>query len=432
MTLVDRSGPGVRITLLDNERAPSGEPLELTGRIIAFTYEDAEKKADQVSLQLDNFDLALFERAELVGGATLEVSWGYPGNMAPPRRVVVKKLKGFQTLTIDGQATSVLMNREAKTRAWANKSRADVVREIAAEHGYEGEFLDVEDTGEVLDTINQSAETDARFLRRLAAREEFEYFVDDAGFHWRARNQAAAPTHVLTWFSDPGRGDIISLTVESDLQRRAGRVEVRGRDPLAKATVESAATSATVERATLSDVLEVVDRETGETSLQERNATTSVHPTSATTTAAAERESAARFRRAERETVKLALQVVGDPTLRAKQVVEVRGISSLLSGKYYVTEAKHVLSSSGYVVDLKLTRDGTGARRGAGPNARGQPQGGEPNRAATAAGGALTEIEVIDRETGSSHVEYRRDGRVIGPEDPEAGVSTARRGAATR
>lgn len=424
VTIVDRSGPGVRLTLLDNERAPSGEPLDLAGRIIAFTYEDAEKKADQVSLQLDNFDLALFERAELVGGATLEVSWGYPGNMAPPRRVVVKKLKGFQTLTIEGQATSVLMNREAKTRSWANKSRTDVVREIAAEHGYEGEFLDVEDTGEVLDTISQSAETDARFLRRLAAREEYEYFVDDTGFHWRSRDQASAPKHVLTWFSDPGRGDIISVSVESDLQRRAGRVEVRGRDPLAKTTVESAATSATVERATLSDVLEVVDRETGETSLQERNATTSVHPTSAPTPAAAERESAARFRRAERETVKLALQVVGDPTLRAKQVVEVRGISSLLSGKYYVTEAKHVISSSGYVVDLKLTRDGTGARRGAGPNARGQPQGGEPNRTTPATGtSTVTELERVDPETGRTVVEYRHDGNVVGVEDPEAGVS---------
>jgi hypothetical protein len=78
MTIVDRSGPGVRITLLDNERAPSGEPLDLAGRIIAFTYEDAEKKADQVSLQLDNFDLALFERAELVGGATLECPGATP------------------------------------------------------------------------------------------------------------------------------------------------------------------------------------------------------------------------------------------------------------------------------------------------------------------------------------------------------------------
>jgi phage protein D len=423
MIAVDRSGPGVRITLLESERATSGEPLDLAGRIIGFTFEDSEKKADQVSIQLDNFDLALFDREELVVGATLEVSWGYPGNMAPPRRVVVKKLKGFQVLTIEGQATSVLMNREAKTRSWSNKSRSDVVREIGAEYGYEGEFLDVEDTGEVLDTVNQSAETDARFLRRLAAREEYEYFVDDAGLHWRSRNQASAPTHVLTWFSDPGRGDILSLSVESDLSRRTGRVEVRGRDPLAKTTIESRATSATTKRSTLSDILEVVDPETGETSLQARNATSSVHPTSATTSGAAERESAARFVRAERETVKLSMQVVGDPTLRAKQVIEVRGISSLLSGKYYVTEAKHILSSSGYVVDLKLTRDGSGARRG---GARGQPQGGQPNRTAPAEGGALTEIEVIDRQSGASHIEYRRDGRVLGAEDPEAGMSVKR------
>src|SRR5262249_309535 len=129
----------------------------------------------------------------------------------------------------------------------------------------------VEDTSEVLDTIHQAAETDARFLRRLAAREEFVFFVDDAGLHWRSRNQRSAPRHVLTWYADPGRGDIISLSVESDLARRAGRVEVRGRDPLAKTTLESRASSATVERATLSDVLEVVDPETGSTSLQQRN-----------------------------------------------------------------------------------------------------------------------------------------------------------------
>lgn len=178
---------------------------------------------------------------------------------------------------------------------------------------------------------------------------------------------------MLTWFSDPGRGDIISLNVESDLARCAGQVEVRGRDPLAKSTIESGATSATVERATLSDVLEVVDPKTGETSLQERNATTSVHPTSASS--AAGRESAARYRRVERETVKLSMQVVGDPTLRAKQVVEVRGISSLLSGKSYVTECKHLISSSSYVVDWKLTRDGTGARRGSCPGAQTSVQG---------------------------------------------------------
>ena len=67
--IIDRSAPGVRISLLQNEKASSGEPVELAGRIIAFTYEDCERKADKVSLQLDNYDLSLFEREEMAGGA---------------------------------------------------------------------------------------------------------------------------------------------------------------------------------------------------------------------------------------------------------------------------------------------------------------------------------------------------------------------------
>jgi phage protein D len=319
------------------------------------------------------------------------------------------------------------MNQQVKTRAWSDKSRSDVVREIASEHGFEGDFVDIGDTRDSsssLDTINQTAETDARFLKRLAAREGFEFFVDDQGFHWRARKQSDAPTRIFTWFSDPGAGDILSLDVESDLVRRAGRVEVRGRDPMAKVTIAASANSSTVDRSTLGDVVEVVDPENGTTSLLQRNATVSVHASAAATPEAAKSESEARFQQAERETIKLAMQIVGDPTLRAKQVVELRGASSLLSGKYYVTEAKHTISASGYVVDLKLTRDAGGRRVGAAASEV-QAQGGQPNRAAPATGSAMTPIEKIDPQDGSSRVEYRRDGRVIGAEDPEAGMSRA-------
>lgn len=421
-TILDRSAPGIRLTLLADERAASGEPLDLGGRVIGFTFEDSERKTDKVSIQLDNFDLSLFDREDLTGGATLEVSWGYPGNMAVPRRVVVKKLKGFATLTVEGQATSVLMNREAKTRSWENVTRAEVARQIAEEHGYSGELVDVGDTAEVLDVVNQTAETDARFLRRLAAREEFEFYVDDGGFHFHERRQDAAPTHVFTWYADPGRGDVLSVDVESDLVKRAGRVTVRGRDPMERATIESTASNSSSDRATLAEVIEVVDPETGATSLQTRNATASVHPTSAPTAGRASRESDARFRRAERATVKLSLRVVGDPTLHAKSIVEVRGISGLLSGKYYVTEVKHVISSSGYTCELKLTRDGQGqrARRLA------QEQRGERNTSRARTDGEMTQVEVVDPETGSTRIEYRRDGRPIGAEDPEAGMSVAR------
>lgn len=416
---IDRSAPGVRITLLPHEKATEGEPLELHDRLIGFTYEDCEKKADKVTLQLRNFDLHFFDRQELMGGAVLDVSWGYPGNMSPSRRVVVKKLKGFTTLNIECHCKSSQMNRQSKTRRWEDVTRSDVVRDVAKENGYDGQFVDVEDTGEVYDVINQTAETDARLLRRLAAREGFEFFVDLGGLHWHQRRQSTSPTHVLTWYADPGRGDVLDVNVESNLVKRVGRATVRGRDPLRKTTISSSATSESTSRSTLGQTVEVVDPETGKTSLEVRNATASVHPTSASSAGRAKRQSAARYRRAERATIKLSMRTVGDPTLRAKSIIEARGISALLSGKYYVKDAKHVISTSGYTCDLKLTRDGTGrlARRLA------REQRGQRNRSRRKKTGQLTTVERVDPETGKTRLEYHQDGRRIGHDDPEAGQS---------
>jgi uncharacterized protein len=402
--IIDRSAPGIRITALPSEKASDGTPVALGGRVIGFTYEDCEAKADRVSLQLDNFDLNLFEREELMGGAIIEVSWGYPGNMAPPRRAVVKKVKGFTTLTVEAHALSTLMNQEVKSRTWEGVTRAFVARQIAEGHGFQGEFLDVQETDETFDVINQAAETDARFLKRLASREGFDFIVDHTGFHFRERRQDTPPAQVLTWYTDPERGDILSIDVESDLTTRAGRVTVKGRDPLAKTTIESSTTSADSDRATLGDVVEVVDPETGTTTLEKRNATRVVRPTSAATIGRAKRESAARFRRAERATVKLSMRVVGDPMLAAKQVIELRGVPPRLSGKYYAKQVRHVIASSGYVCDLKLTRDSKGRV----PTRQEREQGGEKNTHEPVERGALKPVEVVDPETGAIRIEYRQ------------------------
>ncbi len=97
------------------------------------------------------------------------------------------------------------------------------------------------------------------------------------------------------------------------------------------------------------------------------------------------------------------------------------GISKALSGKYYVAEAKHVINASGYIVDLKLTRDGLGSTEKAV-----RPQGGQPNRGAPTPGGAMKTIEVVDPERGGTRVEFRRGDTVIGAEDPETGMSVPR------
>lgn len=434
--LRDRSAPGVRVTVLADERAREGEPVELAERILSFTFEDSERRADKAVLQLRNDDLALFAREELMGGHLLEVSWGYPGHMSTPRRVVVRSVKGFETLSIEGRALSTLMDRQARTRSWRGMTRSEVAGAIAQEYGFDD--FDIDDTAEAIDVIAQVGETDARFLRRLAAREEFEMYVDEGGFHFHQRRQGSAPTRVLTWYADPRRGDVMSVSVESDLVRRVGRVTVRGRDPLTRTNIEESANNGTTERVTLADVPSVIDPETGATGRAEprapqpaarRNATESVRTTTAPTPGRARREAQARFRRAERASVKLSMKVIGDPTLRAGTVVEVRGISELLSGLYYLTSVKHTVDASGYVCELKATRDGTGRRshalrsgRSARSSAGEEPElGGERNRSrARDPNGEPEAVDRIDRETGRTVREYRRAGQPIGAGDPEA------------
>ena len=105
--------------------------------------------------------------------------------------------------------------------------------------------------------------------------------------------------------------------------------------------------------------------------------------------------------------------------MHAKSIVEVRGVSGLLSGKYYVTDVKHVISSSGYTCDLKLTRDGSGRRA----RQVAREQRGERNTSRPRRDGELTQVEAVDPETGATRIEYHRDGQRIGYEDPEAGQS---------
>jgi len=439
----NKNAPGVRVCAVDNEKSVDSEPIDLDGRVIGFSFEDSDNKVDKVSIQLDNHDLSMFERPEFVGGKMLEVSWGYWGNMSPPRRVTLDKMKGFTTLTLEGHANSYLMHKRAKARCWENKTRSEIVEEIAKEHGYEGQFLHVQKTNTRYDVINQTGETDARFLRRLAAKENFRFYVDDTGFHWHGRRFDTAPFHIFTWHNNPISRNVISISIESDLTRRVGGVTVKSRNPIYKQTVEEKANNDTVDRHTLGEVIEVIDkdkknqrtrddllvdyedpllgqsivgvrvgyedRKNEMSVLDERNAIAlhyAMYPDKG--------QSKAKFIKAERKTVKLNMTVVGDPTLQAKSVVVVLGISPALSGKYYVKSVKHNVSSSGYTCQMKLIRDAKGrlARKA-------KQQGGKRNTAATVEKDEIREVEKYgSREDGfNTWTEFYRGDKSVGHQD---------------
>lgn len=424
--IIRRTAPRFFVRALpDGAAGPAPRFEELETRITELRYVDEERRADKLSLSVDNFNLALFDDPAFKRGMQLEVSWGYPNNMAPSRLCVVQRITGGQVLKVEALAESILLHRETSTRVFENVRRSDVVRTIARERGYGDEVVDIEETPVVYPRIAQSGLTDAQLLVRLARQEGFEFYVDQTGFHWHRRRVGQRPVRVLHWFTDPNQGDIVSFNVDNDITARPGRVRRRGRDPLEGADIDESADDASdAGRETLSPIRIVVDPETRQTRTEVLTGSEETRPTTAPDAASARREAVGRFRRVQQTAIKMSMTVIGDPSLLAKTVVEVRGMGQRLSTRYYVKKVEHVISGGGYVCNLELVSDGDGghstesrAARGLellepGPQTAGRPNTAEPAPGAETTGGAeegepLEPHVVVDPETRRTRTEYR-------------------------
>ena len=264
-----REGPQVEITVIEGEGGGE-ESVDLTDRLISFEYQDESEKADRCIIRLDNYDLKMIDDPTWRRGQLLQVSWGYAGNMSTPQLVVVKRIHGGVVLTVEGIARSVLMNSIQRTRSFTNITRSAVVEQVVEDHSFLDGSVEIEATTESYETINQAGESDAQFLKRLARKENFIFWVDAAGLHWGPEAFDDAPTHVLTYFTDPQRGEITGFNLDSDLFNAPGKITVKGRNPDTKQLFEVNGSDTDTKYTDLGDELEVVDERTGVTTIQKR------------------------------------------------------------------------------------------------------------------------------------------------------------------
>ncbi|MBE7449160.1 MAG: phage late control D family protein [Kofleriaceae bacterium] len=378
-------------------------PIDLSNRVLRFTYEDRDDAVDKVTVQLANPDLVLLDRHDVLGGAVWQVSWGIGGAMMRARAMAVRSVRGVEVLTVEGHARHISMDHVVRSRTFHGQTRSQVMSRVAAEHGFQGPFAQIADTDERFETIHQVAETDARFLRRLARLEDFLFSLDDERLVIGPATSLLEPARVFHWRPGRSDGDVKALNVESNLALVVSKVVLRGRDPKEKKTITATATRTPDEQRGLDGFFDRISGETGRTRVEERAAppgtTALTQPTTVTSPAGAQRKAEARLRRLDADAVKVTLQVVGDATLRTKQVVELRGASRRLSGRYVVRAVKHQISAEGYTVEL------TARRLVGGEGASVQPVGAPPPAtSATAqtppAARPPTPVDLIDPETG--------------------------------
>lgn len=133
--MTERRGDAVFFVLVQEEGAAKAERVNLTEQVMSFEYIEDEKKADMCKLTVRNWDLENFDNPIWKQGNRLIVSWGYPGNMSEPRTCTIQKVTGFQELSIEAQGAEVQLNKQTKCRVFRSMTRAEVVKQIAREHG---------------------------------------------------------------------------------------------------------------------------------------------------------------------------------------------------------------------------------------------------------------------------------------------------------
>jgi uncharacterized protein len=375
----------VRVT--DHSKGPDdfvALPKNISDKITEIVFEDHVRRVDKLTLTIDNFHFEISDSALFRKKTGIEVTWGYPGMPARPRRCVVEAMKGWTTVQVEALGELVKMNDKAKTRVFENKTRSQVVAEIADEHGYDSI---IEDTEVVYPLIPQTGLTDAQFLARLARKEKFEFFFRIGGsspskkskvktksknpanasaktLHFHSRDFHQPPLKEVIWYSSP-TGEIISGSFDNDTKNKAGSITAKARDPKTKKDIkQEGSNDKTTGTPALGGERELnVDKVTGATSLATSSRGSGIAvvvPSSATTDKEAKRQADAAYMKAQKSAFKLNLVLVGDPAITAGVLIRVLGIGRRLSGNYYIEKAVHRINAQSYQTAIECVRDAHG------------------------------------------------------------------------
>lgn len=254
---------------------------------------------------------------------------------------------------VTGADTSIIMDRETKSAVWADGTDSDAVSAILGNYGY---TADVETTNaahpEDKHTLIQR-DTDLRFVRRLARRNGFLFWVtcDDSGTetaHFkRPPIDESEDAELIINLDSP---NIDTLDISWDVERPTSivglQLDLNGKTDLDGAVAQSPQT--VLGDAGLSQI-------TGDTR--------SVH-VSAPADDAGDMQARGQGALIEadwfiRASCQTSLNQLGR-LVRAHRLVNLRGAGSRHSGLYFVASVRHIIDAAAHRMELELIRNGWG------------------------------------------------------------------------
>jgi hypothetical protein len=278
-----------------------------------------------------------FDRKVLDFGKAFSVEFGPPGVSGP---VFAGRITGIEAHYPAAQIPEILvlaedrlqdLRMERRTRSFENISDADVIRQIASQHGLSAQIDADGPTHKVLVQVNQS---DLAFLRERAAAIDAELWIDNRTLYAQARARRSAGTVSLTWGQD-----LLEFSVLADLAHQRSSVRVTGWSVADKAAIDAQGDEAAISA-------ELAGGRSGSAVLAQalKQRRESVARATPLTQQEAKAMAEARYRARARGFVHGTGVVDGNVKVRVGASVTLAGLGPFFDGPYYVTRARHSFS----------------------------------------------------------------------------------------
>ena len=336
-------------------------------RVLAFTYEDNEKKADKIKISIANYDLHHIDSPIWRKGNIIRCGWGDGGIESPARMGTIDKVTGGLVLKIEASGKELDGNKVMIDRAlYPNVKRSDVAAIVAKDvFGFTDDQLFIQDSIVKYDRITHPRMTASQFLRAMADRLGWEYYIDFDGFHFHERVLNQKPQLTLRFHTGEG-SDIITFSFNKSTDAsKPGRIILKGRDPLTKEDIEIIVSNETeTGRDTLGGVVEMPSEEDGENAGDlnaKRVGTTYIIPSTLKDRKSIEQQAKGIFKRVQLNAISMGLSTRGIPALLAKATVRIEGIGPTMDGPFYLASVTHKVRPGPYTCVLKAKRDASSA-----------------------------------------------------------------------
>src|SRR5262245_57897787 len=303
----------------------------------------------------NNVDGFLFFDLDVVDfGKDFAIELGQPG---ATRRVFAGRVMAMEAhyppqrppeFTVLAEDRFQDLRMERRTRSFEDVTDADVIRQIASQHGLTAQ-VDVEGpTYRALAQLNQS---DLAFLRERAAAIDAQLWVDDRTLYAQSRSRRKASEVTLTY-----GGKLLEFSVLADLAHQRTSVRVSGWDVGGKQAIDEEAGERAI-------AAELGGGRSGGATLGQALTERRERIVSATPLSQQEAQAMAkaRYRERARRFLTGAGVADGNPKIRVGAAVNLQGLGTVFNGPYFVTLAQHTFDLDyGYRTTFEVERPGIG------------------------------------------------------------------------